>query len=532
MHLGTLSHVLAARYGDRPAVEEPTRTPGFDHGRVRSFRAVEDAVARLAALARRRGLVAEQRVAILVDNRVDVVLHLLAVARAGGVPVPVNHRLSPTELARVLGVTGTRLAIADPGLVDRLPGDVEVVDTDTIGAHLRAAPIERLAPDPTADADATAVVLTTSGTTGQPGAAALSSRGLVASIGWLLVTPFGSPWVGRRGRDRMLAALPLTHVMGLSTLLVSWTAGVPLLRRTRFDADEFLDLIVARRPNVVTGVPTMYADLEAAGAATRDLSSVQLWVSSADVMPPERARRFQHHGALGRVAGHGVGRAVFLDVFGMVELSGPAAIRVYPPSVALPVAIPSFAVTLPGMQVRAVDDDGEPVGPGRVGRLQWRGPGVLRDGHGRAASADGWFTGGDRGRVWPGGVFRFAGRDHDRLKVGGFSVFPAEVEEELHGGPRVRDVAVVGVPDERLGDRPVAVVVPEEGFDAVRFLAWAHDEVAGYRRPAAVVLADELPRGTHGKVDRGAARRFAIAALGAGDATELTDRGPVDGGAS
>jgi HIP---CoA ligase len=119
-----------------------------------------------------------------------------------------------------------------------------------------------------------------------------------------------------------------------------------------------------------------------------------------------------------------------------------------------------------------------------------------------------------------GGVFQFAGRSKDRLKVGGFSVFPAEVEEELREAPGLDDLAIVGVPDDRLGERLVAVVVTANGFDPDAFLAWAKDNTAGYRRPHEVVEVDELPRGANGKIDRNAATDLALQELGlAGDAT-------------
>jgi acyl-CoA synthetase (AMP-forming)/AMP-acid ligase II len=517
VHLGALTAVLADRYGDRPAVEDPAPTPGLDDGPVRSYRQLDDAVGRLAAVLAARGCAADERVLVAVDNRIDVALHLFALARLGAVPVPVNDRLTAGELAAITTVTGASAAVADAAVADRLPDGLEVVTADTVAEDLRARPHRRLGAGRDADADAVAVLLTTSGTTGVPKAAALTSRGLLSSLGPLVAAPIGWGRGPRAGRDRVFAALPLTHVMGLSTLLAAMTAGVRLVRRTRFDASEALQVIETAQPNVVVGVPTMYDDLERAGAAARDLSSVQMWVSSADVMPTDRARRFQRYGAAARVAGRAVGTAAFVDVYGMVELSGAAAVRIFPPSPVGTVALPSFAVALPGTEVRAVDPAGRPVPRGTVGELQWRGAGVLAGYEGRSDEGPegaGWFSSGDHARVWPGGLFRFVGRSRDRLKVGGFSVFPAEVEQELRGAPGVGDLAVVGVPDDRLGERLVAVVVPGEGFDDAAFLTWAEEHTAGYRRPSAVVEVDELPRGAHGKLDRDAATELAIGASG------------------
>lgn len=511
-HLGELPALLARRYGDREAVEDPGRTPGLDHGEVRSFDDLEEATARLAAGHREQGRRPGERVLVLVSNRIDVALHVFALARLGAVPVPVNHRLTASEVAAVAESTSATAAVADAGLAAAIGDDVEVVTTEELGEAVRAHPEAGVTRSAQPDPRAVAVLLTTSGTTGMPKAAALTSHGLLASLGPLVLAPIGQGRGPRAGRDRMLASLPLTHVMGLATLLGALCAGIPLLRRERFHAEESLDLIEERRINTFVGVPTMYADLERAGAADRDLSSVQLWVSSADVLPPDRARRFQDHGALTRAAGRGLGSAAFVDIYGMVELSGAAAVRLYPPTVVGRPWLPSFGVRLPGMEVRAVDADGRPVGPGRVGELQFRGGGVLRDyesHEGQGPDEAGWFATGDQGRVWPGGVFQFTGRAKDRLKVGGFSVFPAEVEQELRDAPGLLDVAVVGVDDDRLGQRPVAVVVPDEGFDPDGFLAWAKEHVAGYRRPTGVVEMEELPRGNHGKIDRAEATRVA-----------------------
>jgi acyl-CoA synthetase (AMP-forming)/AMP-acid ligase II len=513
VHLGALTGLLADRYGDREAVEDPGPTPGLDHGPSRTFAQLEDATARLAAAHRAHGRKPGERVLIVVDNRIDVALHVFALARLGAVPVPVNHRLTAREVSAVVDAAEAVAAVVDAGLENLIGDEIDVVTTPELGEHVRREPDDRVDPPADLDPHAVAVLLTTSGTTGLPKAAALTSHGLLASLGRAALAPVGRGRRGRAGRDRVLASLPLTHVMGLSTLLGTLCAGVPLVRRDRFRAEEALDLIEERAINLFVGVPTMYADLERAGAADRDLGTVQVWVSSADVLPPDRARRFQTYGAAVRVRGRAIGCAVFVDIYGMVELSGGAALRLYPPTLSGRPWLPSFGIRLPGMRVRAVDADGEPVAPGRVGELQFRGGGVLRGYEGRddvGPDEDGWFSTGDNGRVWPGGVFQFAGRDKDRLKVGGFSVFPAEVERELRAARGVRDVALVGVPDDRLGERPVAVVVPTEDFDAEAFLTWTREYVAGYRRPTEVVQVDELPRGNHGKIDRATATEMAV----------------------
>lgn len=516
VHLGALTAVLADRYGERVAFDDPAAVPGFDDGGARTFADLEAAVAQFATVHAEHGIVSGQRVLIVVDNRLDVGLHVFALARIGAVAVPVNHRLTAGEIVAVAEATGAEAAIVDADVRGRIPGGMTTWLAADLG--VAAALADGLSAGGDLDADTTAVLLTTSGTTGVPKAASLTSRGLLSSLGRLVVAPLGGD-LGplRRERDRLLACLPMTHVMGFAVLLGGLCAGIPQIRRGRFDAAEVLDLIESERPNVLVAVPTMFADLERAGAAERDLSSVQAFLSSADVLPSDRARRLQRYGSAARVGGAGVGSAVVIDIYGMVELSGAAAVRLYPPSLIGALPAPSFAAALPGIEVRAVDDDGHPVARGTTGELQWRGSGVLQgyEGHVDAGpDDDGWFPSGDHGRILLGGVFQFSGRSKDRLKVGGFSVFPAEVEAELRDAAHVAELAIVGVPDDRLGDRLVAAVVPsDDAFDAEALLAWAREQVTGYRRPAEVVVVDHLPRGNNGKLDRGAVTDLVIAEI-------------------
>ncbi len=514
--LGALTATLAARFGARPALRGDAPLPGLTSGPpTLTFAALEDAVARLAAAHEAHGHAAGAHVGVCVDNRLDVLLHVLALARAGAVAVPINPRLRPGELEEVLAAARVTALLADPGrggLDDASPAPRPPrLDSDALAAWLDAHPTARLGPTDRLAPDDVAVLLCTSGTTGRPKAAALTSAGLVGQAGRLGLVPVGAAAGPRAHRDRVLCPLPLTHVMGLSVLLGALCAGVEAIHVGHFEPRAVLETLEATRANVFVGVPTMYADLEPL-ADGFDLRHVQLWISSADAMPPDRARRFQRRGAAACLRGRPVGTAAFLDVYGMVELSGPMAVRVYPPSPSGHLTMPRLTRVLPGFEARAVDEDGRPARLGRPGLLEVRGPGVLRRYEGAASGpgADGWFRTGDLARVWPGGFFSLAGRSRDRLKVGGFSVFPAEVEAALRAHPDVAEVAVVGLPDARLGERPVALVVPREGgLREDEFLAWAEAHVAGYRRPRQVLRVDALPRGRHGKLDRAAATRVA-----------------------
>lgn len=524
--LGELTRVLAEAYGDRPAIAAETATPGLPR-RLRTYAALDEDVGRLAAACQAALPGDPHTVAILCANRIDVLLHVLAISRAGRVPLPLNARLRPDEQAAAISAAGAEALVADADAAAPLlaaapappagrplrvlwtgAGGAPLRDGFDLAAWLSAHPHESAQPAPL-DADAPGILLCTSGTTGMPKVARLTSRGLLGALGRVHALPVGHRRWLRPGRDVVIVALPLTHVMGLGTLIGALCAGVKVIHLERFDAAKVLERIEEDQPNVFVGVPTMYADLETAGAAQRDLSSIELWVSAADAMPPDRARRFQGYGALVRPAGWRLGTAAFADVYGMVELAGPAAVRFYPPA-PRGRELPAIGLVLPGFSARVVDAEGRPRRIGGTGELQLKGKGVFAGYQGSGGVPDGgWFATGDIARLGPAGTFAFVGRTADRIKVGGFSVFPAEVEQELRGHPLVQELAVVGVPEERLGEIPVALVVARAGFDAQEFVEWAASRVAPYRRPRRAFTVEKLPRGGNAKLDRRRAREVA-----------------------
>lgn len=513
VHLGELSALLARAYPGRLLIED------LGSGQRWTSEQLELDVARWAALYRSRGHTGVTLLSIA--NDACTMVHLLALVRAGAVPVPVSPRYTHEEVQHVIEAAGATSAVTDHAMGLSVP-TTRLQACDPAG-HLgprRDEPGEL------------ALYMTTSGTTGRPKAASLTSAGLLSALAPLAAAPVGLRHGPRRDRDRVLSALPLTHVMGLAVALGALMSGVRWQHLPHFDALRVLDAIEQHRPNVFVGVPTMFADLEGCGLEGRQLSSVQLWISGADRMPEDRAMRFQEHGASIAPGGRGIGRAAFLDLYGMVELSGPVAMRAFLPSVVGP-SLRTPHHLLPSWKARAVDEQGKPRWWGQPGELAFHGPGVLRGYRGvegAGPDAHGWFRSGDSGRVWPGGWFTFGGRSRDRLKVGGFSVFPAEVEASLVSYPGLRDIALVGLPDARLGERPVAAVLVDASFDRSAFLSWARGQVAGYRRPADVFIVDALPRGKNGKLDRKAITEMVCALADATptrapDATAHADAG-------
>lgn len=427
-------------------------------------------------------------VVIAMPNGVDKFLACLAVSRAGGIPAPVNPQMSPTEIDFVIEDSGAQLVIRNARELERGPG-----------AH--GTPIVPAAPE---DDDTVAALFYTSGTTGRPKGAALTHRALVGQVAMAAAWPFG------RRRDEVVMALPVAHIMGFIGLMTPAMAGIPIYLLTRFSPTRVLDVIEERACTAFVGVPTMYRTLLEAGAADRDLTSIRVWISGADVMPADLAKRFKSFGATVTLPGLGpVGEAAFAEGYGMVEVGGSVATKLSPPM--LPVGLgDSLGLSMPGWKLKVTDRSGRSVLPGQVGELHIKGPGVLKGYWGdeeataAALTADGWLRTGDLVRSGPFGTVMFAGRAKAVIKSGGYSVYPLEVEADLEEHPDVLEAAVVGLPDEKLGEVPAAAVRlrPAAQVTGDDLVVWAGVRMAQYKAPRHVVVVDELPRTGTRKVQR------------------------------
>ncbi|MFL6206448.1 MAG: class I adenylate-forming enzyme family protein [Acidimicrobiales bacterium] len=471
--LGTLLERFAAIRGDRPLVEEPGGWK-LDH------RQAADLVARAAGSLRDRVRLGD-RVLVATPNGYRLLLASMAVARAGGVAVPVNPRMTDDEIAHV---------VSDAAAVARIDDFDELVT----GEPAAAVPV---------DPSATAVLFYTSGTTGKPKGAELSHRALVGTAGAGALLP---EQIVARGA---VSGLPVAHVAGFTMLVQMLSLGVPVHLLPRFRPTDALDAIEAHRPVMFVGVPAMYRMMLEAGAEQRDLSSVRMWSSGADALPTELAETFQRFGATVRVpfTDRTLGKATFIDGYGMVELGGGAALRVLAP---IPLPVSGRLRPMRGNRFRVIDDEGSEVAQGEVGELAIKGPGTMRGYHGReeetaaALTADGWLRTGDLARARRFGFFELAGRKKDVIKHGGYSVFAVEVERAIEEHPAVAEAAVVGLPDDRKGEVPAAAVRLLDGTSATpdELIAFAKERLSDYKAPQRVVIVDEMPRTGTDKVNK------------------------------
>lgn len=479
--LGNLMDRLERAHGDRQLVTEA------DDGLSLTYRQAAKRVRRWA------GGIAERTtpgdvVVVATPNGYEQLLLCLAAARAGCLPAPVNDQARREEVDHVVRDSGATLVLRSAAAVDG-------------GEPL-------LEPHP-ATPDDVGALFYTSGTTGMPKGAALTHKALLGQAASAAL------WPTRLHRDEAVVALPVAHIMGFVVLVGLSFAGIPAYLLPRFNPVRVLDAIEQRRATMFVGVPAMYRMLDEAGAEDRDLTSVRVWASGADAMPPELAERFKRMGASLTVPVLGpLGQAAFAEGYGMVEVGGGVAAKVSPPFVgagAGPLG-EALGFALPGYELRVVDEDGSEVPSGQVGELQVKGPGVLRaywgDDEATAAvlTSDGWLRTGDLARRGPLGLLVFEGRSKHVIKHGGYSVYALEVEHALEQHPDVLEAAVVGLPDERLGEVPVAAVrlAPGATLESAALGSWVHERLAEYKVPTRFVAVHELPRTGTAKVQKAA----------------------------
>lgn len=517
--------VCAARRGAQEALwlERGLEIEGFGHARW-SFADVGRFVRRAASALELVGKVqAGERVAVLTGNGVEQPLLSLAVMRCGAVAVPLNPQLRVSEVRYILEDCGAQVAVVDgraleevirpllaqggaPSLrcvlVDGEPGAALAGGVASVGLRGAMEGAHEGAPAAQVGEGEVCSLFYTSGTTGFPKGAMLTGEGLLRSAGPLLALPGGGP-------RTLLLALPSAHIMGFAAFFQALLAGARVVYLSRFVAARVVDWLASGQVDAFVGVPTMYQLMEEAGALSRDLKGVRVFMSAADVMPPGLMGRFKRAGRLARVGSVGP-PALFVEMYGSVELAGAAMVRVSLPWLD-PVEGAFVGWPLPGVSVEVRGEDGEVRVEGEVGELWVKAAGVLKGYVGqeeatRAAVRGGWLRTGDLGSRGRFGEVYFAGREKEVIKVGGYSVFPAEVEEALRGYPGVSRAVVFGVPEARKGSGVVAVVCPAAGvsLEGEAVLSWVRGEVASYKAPRRVFVMEEgeLPYGATGKVQR------------------------------
>lgn len=471
-----------------------------------------------AFLRRSIGLRTGQLVAIYRSNNRQCFHWFLAVVRAGGIAVPLNPLLSLAEVRRILADSGTEILVTDKAVFERTIGDRRTLnvrtwiqadeETETLDGFVRIADTGAPFPPTVADPTSTVAVFHTSGTSGFPKGAALSSSAL---LGARASTVIAGIFLG--SKDLALIALPWSHIMAVSIALYGLLAGIRGCFLDRFDVGDALKLVERFRITAVVGVPEMFARLVNSHPEPARLSSVRVWLSASDHLPAEVRNALRKFGALVRLPGGWRVPPVLLNGYGMVELGGLAMMGV---ELSVLPGSGDLCFPMPPFRIRVVDESGRRVRAGVPGECQIRRHGLTphywKD-HDDAAgllTSDGWLRTGDLATRSHLGLIRLVGRMKDVIKSGGYSVYVRELEETVLAHPAVSRAVAFGLPHTEKGEIPVVAVElhPRSEASESDLLTWCRQNLAAYKSPRRIWIFEPggLPQNHNGKMLRGALR--------------------------
>lgn len=503
---------------ERRAAEDPERI-GLHHddGRAWSYAQIDAEASACARALAAAGVERGQRVALYLANGPELAFAIFGAWKLGAVPVTISGLYNGSELAESIAKTEPVLLVADDH--DGEARDVALAASDlplltaaqlaapgNARAHLSSAP---------AGAEDEAVILFTGGTTGRPKAVSVTHGGVQESLARLARASKGKPGPYPLALETVspnLVALPLFHSGGQHTLLFAFHVGRAAVLWERFRVSTLAELLERHRFDSLFLLPTMLYDVVHAPQPP-DLSSVRSVLIAGQALSIHLRRQFEETFGIPIVMNYGSTETGHIAGWTARDMKA----GLWKPG--------SAGRLYDGVELEIRDGDGAALAQGETGEIVVRSQmtrGYVDD---AAASGelvrDGWVHSGDMGYVDDDGVLFLVGRKRDMIKCGGFQVWPEEIEEELRAHPLVRDVRVVGVPDERLGEIPKAIVVrepgsaPEQDDDAVAatLLAYVRDRLAHFKAPRQWAFMDELPRSEAGKV-----RRDALAAAGAREA--------------
>ena len=476
------------------AIADPDRVALRGAGEPWTYGRVRDHAAQVAALLRDAGVEPGDRVLLVAPSVPEFAGAYYGIHAAGAVAVTANTMSTRPELEYVGGDAGVKLVMGWHE-VTPAPQDAAAalaVPYWSLNPDLadltHDAPVERVEPRDEID---NAVILYTSGTTGRPKGAQLTHGNLIACAEVfsevLEITP----------EDRMGTALPLFHVFGQCVIMgTCLRAGASLSILARFDAVGLLDMLRQDKLTMMSGVPTMWNALLHAPASDTDkddFASLRLAASGGAAMPTEIMNAFEQRFG-----------CVILEGYGLSETTGAATFnglhRERKPS--------CVGIALPRCEVEIRGTDGAELPTGEVGEVHVRGPVVMSgywnrpEATAESLDADGWLKTGDLGTEDEDGDIRIVDRKKDLIIRGGYNVYPREVEEVVYEHPDVVEVAVIGVPDEHMGEEVAAVLALRPGaeFDPAEFRAWAKERLSAYKVPRLFQVMEALPKGPTGKI--------------------------------
>jgi long-chain acyl-CoA synthetase len=472
----------------------------------------------LAAGLRALGIEPGDRVLVMMPNSPEVIITYQAIARAGAIIIPVLPLLKGPEVHYIAKNSGAKAILTGQQLVPLLQSALADLPTmsyiianglaegEAVAQDEHTSPqvlayrdvvakgankadsyltdLDGVRPSP----DDTAVILYTSGTTGNPKGVMLSHRNLITNA----LSGRGED-AGERSTDTGLAVLPLAHAYGILVSNIAYLSGVTIVMLPRFDTAAVLSAIERHRVVSFAGVPAMFvALLYSPDADKYDTSSLLYCSSGSAPLPLNVLQGFEQKFQCKILEGYGLSE-------GTTVLTGHGAdMPQKPGSVGKPVA---------NVEVLVVDENDNPVPTGEVGEIIARGPNVMQGYYNMpeetaAALRNGWLHTGDMGRFDEDGYLYIVERKKDLIIRGGFNIYPRDVEEVLATHPAVIEAAVIGVPSERMGEEVKAFVVTSSPVDAEELMAYCREKLANYKTPSQIEFVSSLPRNPIGKIDK------------------------------
>ena len=466
---------------------------------------IDRASARMANLLGSLGLPDGTRVAVQVEKSVEALLLYLATLRAGLVFLPLNTAYQSAEIAYFIGNAEPAVVVCTPGnfgWVSKIAFTAGSAHVFTLGDDRTGSLLDRAAHHgdmheaARKGPDDLAAILYTSGTTGRSKGAMLTHGNLLSNAVML------NDYWGWRRDDVLIHTLPIFHVHGLFVAIhAALLGGSKMIWLAKFDPRAVVAALP--RATVFMGVPTLYVRMLGEHSLTRESAhNMRLFISGSAPLLIETFRDWQSRTGHTILERYGMSETIMLTSNpyqqdarhgGQDERRGGTV---------------GFA--LPGVGLRVVGDDGQPLGAGETGNIQVSGPNVFK-GYWRMPektaeefTPDGWFKTGDVGVVDERGYVRIVGRSKDLIISGGYNVYPAEVEATINELPGVMESALVGVPHPDFGEVGVAVVIARPGaaLDGDAILSTLRSQLANFKIPKRCFVAQELPRNTMGKVQK------------------------------
>ena len=497
-------------YGEqlaRRARKEPNERALRFEGVDRSVGELDERVTRLANALAARGVVKGDRVATLGYNALEIIETYLAASRLGAICVPINFRLVADEITYIAGDSGAKALVVDERLAE-IAGQVRavvpalktclVVAADASPAGPGAEVYEAVLAEastvpPNIDVPESdpAFIMYTSGTTGRPKGAVLSHWNLLANT-------FNTISImGISSGETFLSGLPLFHIGGLNLLSPQLLLGgtTVILATGDFSAEKVVDLLEAEQVTGCYFVPTQWQQICAVPGIKDRKFKLRRIMWGASVAPPSVLKAMEE-------TFPGVPT---YNCFGQTEMSSLTTVLTGEDAITKQ---GSVGKALANVECRLVDEDMNDVPLGEPGEIVYRGPTVMQGYWNNpeataAAFEGGWFHSGDLVREDEDGFMFVVDRKKDMIISGGENIYCAEVEAVIDAHPKVREVAIVGVPHEKWVETPVAIIAAVDAADPPsqeEIVAWCRERLASYKKPSLVHLVDALPRNASGKI--------------------------------